>query len=315
MPNPHPTLEAASLQASPLPPTYFQARAEFAHRFLSGQGLEIGALNWPLEMPPQAHVSQVDRMTVDELRSAYPEMAKLPLPEVDIVDDGETLTTISDGSQDFIVANHFLEHTGDPIGTIETHLSKLKPGGILFYAVPDKRYTFDFRRTTTSLEHLILDHEEGPQRSRHEHFDEWSLLVGGGEVDRDDPAAVASFEERARREARELEASDYSIHTHVWTHASFLAFVLYCRERFGEAFDLEATSQRGLEFVVVLRKTGTWPARAAPAATAEELRRELSQTALELQLTAQELQAAKESLSWRITKPLRAAKDLLSARH
>ena len=69
-------------------------------------------------------------------------------------------------SQDFIIANHFLEHTENPIGTIETHLGKLKPGGVLFYAVPDKRYTFDFRRPVTPIEHMVADYEQGPERSR-----------------------------------------------------------------------------------------------------------------------------------------------------
>ena len=94
-----------------------------------------------------------------------------------MIDDGERLETFAEESVDFIVANHFMEHTQDPIRTIETHLSKLRPGGILFYAVPDKRYTFDFRRPRTTLEHLIADYERGPEASRWEHFLEWERTV------------------------------------------------------------------------------------------------------------------------------------------
>ena len=75
------------------PPEYIQARVELANRFLFGEGLEIGALNWPLEAPPHARVRQVDRMTTAELRREYPEMAGAALLEVDVVDDGETLGT------------------------------------------------------------------------------------------------------------------------------------------------------------------------------------------------------------------------------
>jgi len=243
----------------PTPPEYLNARTEFAQAYLAGEGLEIGGLNWPLDAPAGATVRQVDRMSTDDLRREYPEMADHPLLNVDIVDDGETLKTVPEDSQDFIIANHFLEHTEDPIGTIGIHLGKLKPGGILFYAVPDKRYTFDFRRTITPLEHMVRDHEEGPAGSRREHFDEWTYQVGGTEEDRATDEAYAKFEEWAEREARRLEDEDFSIHRHVWDQGSFLRLLLHCRERFGN-FDIEATASWSIEIVAILRKKGAWPA-------------------------------------------------------
>ncbi len=233
------------------------ARGEFAGRFLIGEGLEIGALHFPLPTPPHVSVRYVDRMSADELRTEYPELeGREPIP-VDVIDNGELLETISDNSQDFIVANHFLEHCEDPIGTIETHLGKLKPGGVLFYTVPDKRYTFDFRRPLTPLEHMVEDHEQGPERSRREHYVEWARLV----VDEESPAVgtaeQAQSDEWVAKQSRELEATAYSIHMHVWTQAEFLKLILHCRERFDEAFDIEAAARSGIEFVVVLRKAGT----------------------------------------------------------
>lgn len=244
-------------QAAPAPPTYFDARVELAAQFLQGNGIEIGPLHQPLTMPPHARVRYVDRMRTDELRREYAELADWDLTEVDIVDDGETLATIPGESQDFIVANHFLEHCENPIGTIETHLGKLKPGGVLFYAVPDKRYTFDFRRPVTPLEHMIADAEEGPERSRREHYAEWSRLVFGEAST--GTAEQASSEEWVKRNARELEEAKYSIHMHVWTQAEFLRLILVCRERSDEAFDIEATARAGIEFIVVLRKSGAFP--------------------------------------------------------
>jgi SAM-dependent methyltransferase len=201
-------------------------------------------------------VRYVDRIAVDELRREYPELSDEELVPVGVIDDGETLTTIEDGSQDFIIANHFLEHCEDPIGTIEVHLRKLRPGGVLFYAVPDKRYTFDFRRPLTPLEHMVLDHEDGPGRSRREHYEEWVRLV---------PEHPPS-EEQAIREARKLEAAEYSIHMHVWTQAEFLQLILHCKQRFEDGFDIEAAVRRSLELVVVLRKQGELPAPADSAA-------------------------------------------------
>ena len=249
----------ATAQAGPAeaPPDYLDARAEFAVRFLFGDGLEIGPLHLPLKLPPHARARYVDRMPVEELREEYPELAGWDLTPVDVIDDGETLATIAPESQDFIVANHFLEHCEDPIGTIETHLGKLKPGGVLFYAVPDKRYTFDFRRPVVRLEHMVSDYEQGPEGSRREHYEEWSRLVLVEE---------AEPEEQTLARARQLEDVRYSIHMHAWTQAEFLAMILECRSRFNDAFDVEAAARQGIEFIVVLRKHGPLPAPPAPAA-------------------------------------------------
>jgi hypothetical protein len=250
--------KAPVTQAGPAeaPPIYLDARTELATRFLAGEGLEIGPLHQPLAMPPQAKARYVDRMPVEKLREEYPELAEWNLTPVDVIDDGERLGTIADGSQNFIVANHFLEHCENPIGTIETHLGKLKPGGVLFYAVPDKRYTFDFRRPVVELEHLAGDYVEGPAGSRREHYEEWSRLVLAGP---DEPA------DATLARARSLEASAYSIHMHAWTQAEFLAMILDCRRRFAEAFDIEAAARQGIEFVVVLRKQGPFPAGPEPS--------------------------------------------------
>ncbi len=246
------------------PPVYLEARAEFAARYLFGEGLEIGALHQPLAIPAHARVSYVDRMKTDELRREYPELAEWDLTEVSVVDDGEKLATVAAESQDFIVANHFLEHTENPIGTIETHLSKLKPGGVLFYAVPDKRFTFDFRRPVTPIEEMVADYDEGPERSRAEHYDQWVQLVIAEDLAASAGAALS--DEELLLKARELEAAAYSIHMHVWTQAEFLRLILACRERLDDGFDIEAAAKRAIEFIVVLRKRGAFPATSPAAA-------------------------------------------------
>ncbi len=98
---------------------------------------------------------------------------------------------------------------------------------------------------------MVTDYEQGPERSRAEHFTEqWTRLViiDGRES-----------EEETIARARELEAAAYSIRIRVQTQAEFLRLVLDCRERFGDAFDIEASAQQAIEFVVVLRKRGALP--------------------------------------------------------
>lgn len=231
------------------PPIRFTSRTELAAGHLSGEGLEIGALHSPTAVPDGAHSRYVDRKPTSELRREYEELADLDLVEIDIVDDGETLATVADGSQAFIIANHFLEHCEDPIGTIGNHLRKLQPGGVLFYTVPDKRYTFDFRRRPTPLDHMISDHEQGPAGSRRGHYEEWTRLTPNPPDAEDE-----GFLRWAAAHARELEDEAASIHMHVWTQAEFLQLILHCRSRFGDAFDIEAAVRIGPEFVVLLRK-------------------------------------------------------------
>ena len=99
---------------------------------------------------------------------------------------------------------------------------------------------------------MVADHEQGAERSRSEHYDEWTRLVIDGEAP--GRPGGAAFEEWVAKRARELERDAYSIHMHVWTQAEFLALILHCRERFEDAFDIEAAARQGIEFIVVLRK-------------------------------------------------------------
>ena len=218
-------------------------RTLLAQEYLRGEGLEIGALGKPLEIPARARVRYVDRMSIDDLRRQYPELADQTLVAVDIIDDGEILNTIPDGSQDFIVANHFLEHCENPLGALRCHAAKLKPGGILFYAVPDKRYSFDKKRPLTSFEHLQADDREGPGTSRQAHFHEWVRLV----MDERE-------EERQRQAVDELLRINYSIHFHVWNFETFKEFVDRAIPYLDGTLKTECLRQFRGEFLVVLRR-------------------------------------------------------------
>ncbi len=217
-------------------------RRSLAETFLAGDGVEIGALHFPLWVPQSARVRYVDRMPVAELRRHYPELAKENLVAVDIIDDGEKLATFKDESQDFIIANHFLEHTQNPIGTIGRLLQVLRNQGILYMAVPDKRFTFDAERPLTTVEHLIRDYSEGPEWSREGHFREWVEIVN-------------KIPDEARTSAvQQLMEMDYSIHFHVWTSATLLEFLVALPKQFGFPFAIEAAVRNGMETICVLRR-------------------------------------------------------------
>ena len=221
-----------------------RSRRRLARRFIAGDGLEIGALNLPMWMPSGARVRYVDRKPLEALRAEYPEWDTWDIVAPDIVTDGETLEAVGDASADFVVANHFIEHTEDPIGALAAHLRVLRPGGIGFYAVPDKRFSFDVRRPITDVEHVAADHREGPERSRREHFLEWVRLVS------DVPEA------RVEAEADRLMQERSSIHFHVWTPNAFAELLVHSRTVFDLPLEIEAIQPAGSEFVAIIRRTG-----------------------------------------------------------
>lgn len=211
-------------------------RSMIATNHLSGSGIEIGALHNPLVVDG-VQVKYVDRMNKKELQKFYNNI-ETNMVEVDIIDDGERLYKIENSSQDFIISNHMLEHCENPIGTIENHLTKLKKGGILFYSVPDKRFTFDVDRPLTTFEHLMVDYEG--EIDNLEHYREWAKYY-------------YKFEgEEIEIKAREFQDINHNIHFHVWDLYSFSNFLLNLKQVLD--FEILHIEQNYNEIVTVLRK-------------------------------------------------------------
>ena len=113
-------------------------RENIADLYLQGQGIEIGALHHPLTVPEDVKVLYVDRMSVADLRKQYPELNDLPLVEANILENGEDLETIADNTQDFVIANHFIEHCQDTIGAIQNKICFGCSSPEVFYIVPSQ---------------------------------------------------------------------------------------------------------------------------------------------------------------------------------
>jgi predicted SAM-dependent methyltransferase len=225
------------------------ARNTLRH-YIEGDGIEVGALHSPLDLSGLAvsRIRYVDRMTRSDLERAYPELKGLPLTEVDVVDDGEQLNTFAEASLDFVIGNHFMEHTRNPIGTIRRWLTRVKPGGVLYLALPDYRYTFDKQRPLTPLEHLVEDDRlTREQRAPHdrEHFVDWGRLVNG--------VSDSDLEGHVRH----LLEIDYSIHFHTFTLRSFLALLDHMQRTNPVPFTLKACAdvlEPSDEFITVLQR-------------------------------------------------------------
>lgn len=136
----------------------------------TGKGIEIGAMDLPLWIKKGVKVEYLDRIHREEQVKIFPDLDLKKLVKVDIIGNGETLENIENNSQDFIIANHMIEHCQNPIMTIGNFLRVLKTNGIVFMAIPDKRYTFDKQRENTILQHFIDDYNHGPEFSESEHY-------------------------------------------------------------------------------------------------------------------------------------------------
>jgi len=222
-------------------------RSVIAKMYLQGEGIEIGALNQPLSVPPCARVRYLDRLTVSGQRAHYPEFKDQPLPEIDILDDGQALASVADGSQDFVIANSVLEHLESPLTAVENAFRVLKPGGLYFFTVPDKQTCFDLNRPVTPFEHLLQDYRDGGAASRRGHYEEWVRIVKGITAD-----------DHAEKEVEKLMAENYSIHYHCWTYAEAMELVHRMRSALELDFGLKLAYRGGdagfREIVFVLQK-------------------------------------------------------------
>jgi predicted SAM-dependent methyltransferase len=216
-------------------------RSYTSAKFIKRTGIEIGALHKPLRTWGSTKVKYVDRMSVPDLRQQYPELRSKKLVHVDIIDDAEYLRNIENSSQNFVIANHFIEHCQNPIGTIMNMFRVLRPEGILYLSIPEKRYTFDRNRPVTTLEHLYRDYFEGPEWSYKEHFEEWVKIVNNIQDD-----------DEAEKIISNLMNVDYSIHFHVWTKEAFLEFLINLKKM--QKFNIEFFKKAGKEVVCVIRK-------------------------------------------------------------
>lgn len=79
-------------------------------------------------------------------------------PGIQFVREASDLTGIVDGTYDFLISSHCLEHVANPISALMEWARVTKPGGHLIVIVPNPVHTFDHRRPVTSIEHLMDDH-------------------------------------------------------------------------------------------------------------------------------------------------------------
>ena len=115
-------------------------------------------------------------------------------------------------------------------------------GGIAYIAIPDKRFTFDYRRTTTDWKHVLEDFQDGAEHSREMHYLDWTrnvMRVGEQDIE----ATTSQFMNK-----------HYSIHFHAWSASSLVVLFEKCRTELGFLFTVGDFVRNVSEVIVVLKK-------------------------------------------------------------
>jgi SAM-dependent methyltransferase len=128
---------------------------------------------------------------------------------------------IEDDEYDFVISCHMLEHSANPLRALHEWVRVMRPGGSLVLVLPNKVGTFDRRRPTTSLAHLVEDYRCQRDEADPTHFDEVLELHEFGLDDGASPGDA--FEDRVR-----TNAIHRSIHHHTFELETAVALVREC---------------------------------------------------------------------------------------
>jgi SAM-dependent methyltransferase len=130
-------------------------------------------------------------------------------PGLQYIHNATDLASITDGSYDFLLASHILEHVANPLRALQEFHRVVKPNGSLLIAVPNRLHSFDHRRPLTTFAHLEVDLAANTDESDMTHLDE---ILALHDLEIDKPAG--SPEEFRARCLRNREAR--CMHHHVF---------------------------------------------------------------------------------------------------
>ncbi len=196
---------------------------EIAQKIVSsGSGFEIGGSSFIFTdgglIPLYKHINSLDNCnfsgtTVWEgdisKKLEYKYHKSKPIGRQYIL-EATDLKDISDEKYDFVLSSHMIEHTANPIKTLKEWLRIIKADGHLVLVIPHKDGTFDHKRPTTTVEHMIEDYKNGTDEYDLTHLDE-ILEYHDLKLDPD----AGTFEEFKTRSLKNYE--NRCLHQHTFT--------------------------------------------------------------------------------------------------
>ncbi len=213
-----------------------ESAAEYRSHLASSKGLEIGGPSAMLAddgpVPVYGDLASLDNCLysgstiwtgeVNEGNTFIYHPDKPPGRQ--IVCEATDLRPIEDSSYDCILACHCLEHIANPLRALAEWKRVLKKDGLLLLILPHKDGTFDWRRPTTSLAHIMEDYERAAGEDDLTHLQEILRLH---DLSRDQAAGTKEqFRERCQE-----NRIHRAMHHHVFDTMSAVAMVSYAEFR------------------------------------------------------------------------------------
>lgn len=110
-----------------------------------------------------------------------------------------TAIPVNDAAYDCVFSSHSLEHVANPIKALLEWKRVIRDRGLLLLILPNRHYTFDWRRPITSMEHLREDFQRVTPETDLFHLDE---ILALHDLSGDLPAGTPEqFKERCLRNA------------------------------------------------------------------------------------------------------------------
>ena len=144
-------------------------RSGFADAYLQGlDGIEIGA--------SAANDFRLRTVNVDKAENQIYREEQLKLcgrvTPVDVVVPADDVLPFDDGSYDFVLASHVIEHMPDPVATLRDWARIARR--YVFLVVPHRDRTFDRSRPLTTVDELLDRHSHGFRSGEDRHWSVWT---------------------------------------------------------------------------------------------------------------------------------------------
>ena len=153
-------------------------REKLSKQYLTGKGIEFGALHNPLYIHEKNQVVYADKYSKSDLLKNFKELESVQdsIVETDIyfdLNNHNNWQFLADNDFNFFIANHVIEHLVNPLKFLEGISKVMNLGSYLYLAIPDKEYTFDCDRQLTSWKHLHQEYLDNTTKLSKEHIEDF----------------------------------------------------------------------------------------------------------------------------------------------
>lgn len=123
---------------------------------------------------------------------------------------------------DYVASSHVLEHVANPVAALAEWYRVLRPGGLIYLVVPDRRFTWEHERRLTPVEHFLEDYVRGTTACDATHVDEFVFDADWSRYAPNRAANATAEKELLARGMHEAVArgEDINIHFHTFEPAN-----------------------------------------------------------------------------------------------